>query len=145
MIVISREGPDVTAAELYNILRLRADIFVVEQECAFSEIDGVDLDPTTTHLWSSDDEGIRAYVRVIATGIPGTLRVGRVVTRSDCRGQGLSGTMLEAAHGFTAGSATLLDAQKHLVPFYKRFGYVQDGEDFLEDGIPHAPMKRATS
>jgi len=142
MTVISRAGPELTTTELYNILRLRADIFVVEQECPFSEIDGVDLEPSTSHLWLGDNDGIASYLRVAATSETLTTRVGRVVTRKDRRGQGLSATLLNAAHTLVGDSTTLLDAQSHLVSFYERFGYRQAGDGFLEDGIPHVPMKR---
>jgi ElaA protein len=134
-------GPDLTAAQLYAILRLRCDVFVVEQECAYPEVDGCDLLPGTRHLWiSGSDDGVDAYLRVLAEP-GGAGRIGRVVTAKSARGRGLAGELMAAALGGAPGEF-VLDAQTYAQGLYARFGFVADGEEFLDDGIPHITMRR---
>ncbi len=133
---------DVHAA--YAILRLRSDVFVVEQACAYPELDGRDTEPTTEHRWVHEPgrpTTVLAYLRVLTD--PAGLRVGRVVTAPAARGRGLAGVLVQQVltdHG--ASSAVVLDAQSHLTGWYARYGFVRDGDDFVEDGIPHTPMVR---
>lgn len=128
----------------YELLRLRSDVFVVEQECAYPDLDGRDTEPTTDHLWVHEPGrpgAVLAYLRVLAD--PAGLRVGRVVTAPAARGLGLAGVLVGqvvAEHG--ASVTVVLDAQSHLAGWYARHGFVRDGEDFVEDGIPHTPMAR---
>ncbi len=133
-------GPDLTAAELYALLGLRVDVFVVEQRCAYHEIDGQDLLPTTRHLWLADERGPQVTLRVLAD--PEGLRIGRVATRSDQRGRRLAHQAMEFAHGHTGSTTTVLDGQSHLRSFYEDLGYEVRGAEFVEDGIPHLPMRR---
>jgi ElaA protein len=135
-------GDDLTAAQLYAVLRLRAQVFVVEQDCPYLDPDGHDLDPSTTHLWFEDDAGeVTSYLRVLpAPG--GGHRIGRVVTPPSHRGHGLAGQLLGVALE-QAGRPVVLDAQAHLVGMYERHGFVVDGDEFLDDGIPHRPMRLA--
>jgi ElaA protein len=135
-------GADITTADLYALLELRAAVFVVEQDCAYLDPDGLDLGPSTVHLWiDGGDEQPAAYLRVL-TEPDGTLRIGRVVTHPAHRGQRLAGRLLEAAvEGATV--PVVLNAQAHLMAVYERHGFVRDGDDFLDDGIPHTPMRRA--
>lgn len=133
-------GTDISAAELYAALRLRAEVFVVEQACAYLDPDGRDLDPGTTHLWLSAPDGtMAAYVRVLAEPAGGH-RIGRVVTDPTHRGQQLSGRLIEHALTF-AQRPVVLDAQSHLVHVYARHGFEPDGGEFVEDGIHHTPMR----
>ncbi len=132
-------GPDLTAAELYAILRLRAEVFVIEQACAYLDPDGRDLEPATTHLWLPDGPACAAYVRV-RTEPEGGHRIGQVVTAPAHRGRHLTGRLLDEALSRLAGSVAL-DAQSHLVAVYERHGFVPDGPEFVEDGIPHTPMR----
>jgi ElaA protein len=133
-------GPDLTAAQLYAVLRLRCDVFVVEQECAYPEVDGRDLLPGTRHLWISGDDGVDAYLRVLAE--PGGVgRIGRVVTAKSARGRGLAGELMAAALDGAPGEF-VLDAQTYAQGLYARFGFVAEGEEFLDDGIPHITMRR---
>ncbi len=138
--LLSVVGPRLTATQLYDLLRLRVDIFVVEQNCPYHELDGRDLLDTTTHLWMADAEGVTAAVRVLAD--PVGARIGRVVTRVDRRGEGLAAELIRAALDQFEGVDTVLDAQSHLRDFYERFGYTVTGPEFVEDGIPHLPMAR---
>ncbi|MFV0259965.1 MAG: GNAT family N-acetyltransferase [Acidimicrobiales bacterium] len=136
-------GPSLAAARLQAILALRAQVFVVEQDCAYLDLDGRDLEPGTVHLWVDDDQGLAGYCRILAE--PGGIsRIGRVVTRPDRRGEGVSGRLLEAAIDRIGDTTPIvLGAQAHLVDFYSRFGFIPDGPGYDEDGIPHVPMARA--
>ncbi|WP_033294873.1 GNAT family N-acetyltransferase [Amycolatopsis jejuensis] len=134
-------GPDLTPAELYAILRLRVDVFVVEQDCPYSELDGRDLLPGTRHLWLTEGEEILAYLRVLVEPGGGE-RIGRVVTAASARGRGLAAELMaEALDGSSA--EFVLDAQTYAQKLYARFGFVAEGDEFLEDGIPHITMRRA--
>lgn len=136
---------------LHDIVRLRVDVFVVEQRCPYPEFDGRDVEPSCEHVWCSDDRGVTSYVRVLSEP-GGARRIGRVCTRADARGRGLSRALvqsvldrIEAELSRPTGSAegpVVLDAQAHLQAFYTRLGFVQDGPEFIEDGIPHVPMRR---
>ncbi len=137
-------GPDLTASQLHDLLRLRVDIFVVEQDCPYPEIDGRDLDAGTTHLWlpgPTRDVPVAAALRILTDETE--KRVGRVVTHIDHRGQGHSSTLMEAALGLVGSQQVVLDAQAHLTDFYARFGFEADSPEFLEDGIPHVTMRRS--
>ena len=126
---------------LHDLLRLRIDVFVVEQDCAYPELDGRDHEPGTRHIWLDGPDGRpAAYVRVLVEP-DGTHRIGRVVTRAEARGNGLAGVLLAHVHDTTAGR-TVLDAQTYLVPWYASRGYEPTGDEFLEDGIAHVPMAR---
>lgn len=133
-------GPKLSPAELYGILALRVNVFIVEQNCPYPELDHRDLEPQTQHLWWADTIGPIATLRIMAD--PQGLRIGRVATRHDQRGGGLGHRILRIAHAQTGDAATVLDAQSHLRSFYEQHGYVVAGPEFLEDGIPHLPMHR---
>ena len=129
---------------LYEILRLRVDVFVVEQECPYPELDGRDLEPTARLLWSTDDDArILATLRVLHDG--DDRRIGRVATASSARGRGLAADLMRSAVDECDGRLVRLDAQAHLSDWYARFGFVVDGDEFLEDGIPHLPMTLAAT
>ena len=134
-------GSTIGIGDLYAALRLRAAVFVVEQDCAYLDPDGRDLEPSTQHLWCNADDGTMAsYVRLL-TEPDGSLRIGRVVTDPARRGSRLAGRLVSAAlDGVTA--TVVLDAQSHLTHIYERHGFAPDGEEFLDDGIPHTPMRR---
>ena len=131
---------DLDPRTLYAILRLRVDVFVVEQACAYPELDGRDLEPSTVHLWASDDAGPTAYLRVLQDS--DAARIGRVCTRADARGSGLAAELMQAALDRFADRPVILDAQAQLAGWYTRFGFQPDGPEFVEDGIPHIPMRR---
>ncbi|MGA8116619.1 MAG: GNAT family N-acetyltransferase [Actinocatenispora sp.] len=132
---------ELSAAELYAVLRLRVDVFVVEQDCPYPELDGRDAEPDTVHLWYERDRAVLAYLRVL-TEPDGTARIGRVCTAADARGTGLAGRLLDAALELVAGATVVLGAQSHLTAFYQRYGFRPDGPQYVEDGIPHTPMRR---
>lgn len=130
----------------YEAWRLRQDVFVVEQECAYPDLDGRDLEPGTRHvvLADSHDGGrVVATARVLDDG--DVQRVGRVVCHPDVRGTGASGVLMRASLDAAASSApeqdVVLGAQTPLVGWYGSFGFEPDGAGYLEDGIPHTPMR----
>jgi ElaA protein len=134
-------GAEISPADLYDVLRLRAAVFVVEQACAYLDPDGRDLDPDTVHLWLRDGSGgLAAYLRALREP-DGTTRIGRVVTDPDHRGAGFAARLLGAALDGVTGDV-VLSAQSHLTALYERHGFVPDGPGFLDDGIPHTPMRR---
>jgi ElaA protein len=132
---------DLDAGTLYAILKLRSEVFVVEQECAYDDLDGRDDEPGTRHLWYERDGEIRAYLRILDDG--DVQRIGRVVTARAARGAGLAGRLVAEALTVIGNRPSVLDAQAHLVRFYAKFGYQPTGPEYLEDGIPHVPMARA--
>ena len=133
---------ELDAATLYGLLRLRTDVFVVEQACPYPELDGRDTEPGTRHLWFAHWAGAEtplAYLRVLIDP-DGRHRIGRVCTAPTARGAGLSGRLVAAALHDRAHF--VLDAQSHLVGFYARFGFRVSGPEYIEDGIAHTPMHR---
>jgi len=134
---------DLDPLTLYAILRLRVDVFVVEQDCPYPELDGRDVEPDALMLWAEEDDEVLATVRLLVDG--DDRRIGRVATREAARGQGLAAVLMERAVELAEGRLVRLDAQAHLEGWYARFGFVVDGEPFLEDGIPHVPMTLAAT
>jgi ElaA protein len=128
---------------LYALLRLRVGVFVVEQACPYQELDGKDLRPSTVHFWLSPPGhplDVLGCLRLLRE--PAGNRIGRVCTSRDARGRGLAGMLMRAALDEIGSEPCVLDAQAHLVDFYASFGFAVAGEQFVEDGIPHVPMRR---
>jgi ElaA protein len=142
MIFRSARFDELDAATLYRLLRLRVDVFVVEQECPYPELDGRDTEPGTLHVWCEDGDEVLGYLRILDDETPA--RIGRVVTAKATRGGGLGGRLIERALEIIGDRPSELDAQSHLTRFYQRFGYVPAGPEYVEDGIPHTPMRRDT-
>lgn len=130
---------DLDAATLYAVLKLRTDVFVVEQACAYPELDGRDDEEGTEHRWLADADGPAAYVRLLAEP-DGATRLGRVVTRPDARGAGLARRLVEGVLADTTGPV-VADAQAHLVGWYEDLGFEVTGPEYLDDGIPHVPLR----
>jgi ElaA protein len=132
----------------YRLWQLRERVFVVEQECAYLDLDGRDLEPGTRHLWAEDEGGRPvAYLRVLdepGGEAPAGFRIGRVLVAASHRGQGLAERLMNAAVGVVDGRPCRLDAQSYLVEWYRGLGFEPCGEEFLEDGIPHVPMRWAS-
>jgi ElaA protein len=131
---------DLDPRTAYRLWQLRESVFVVEQECAYLELDGRDTDPGTLHLWLEEAGEPVAYLRLLTE--PGFRRVGRVLTAPRRRGQGLAERLVRAALTRAGGEECRLDAQAHLEGWYARLGFERCGEPFVEDGIPHVPMRR---
>ncbi|MGH3648373.1 MAG: GNAT family N-acetyltransferase [Micromonosporaceae bacterium] len=134
---------DLDPTTLYALLKLRVDIFVVEQSCPYPELDGRDTEPGSWHIWADADGVPLGYLRVLDDP-DGVARIGRVCTAAAGRGRGVAGRLLECALDEIGPRASRLDAQSHLAGFYGRYGYSPTGPEFLEDGIPHVPMARPT-
>ncbi|MGI4895359.1 MAG: GNAT family N-acetyltransferase [Janthinobacterium lividum] len=128
---------------LYAILRVRVDVFVVEQECAYPELDGRDLEPDALLLWAEDASGSVVATSRLLRDPDGRARIGRVATAAGSRRAGVAGSLIRRALTLAPGVETVLDAQAHLAGWYARFGFVVDGPPFDEDGIAHVPMVRA--
>lgn len=133
--------PDLDAVTLYALLRLRMDVFVVEQRCAYPELDGRDLEPGTRHLWLERAGTPIAYLRIL-TEPDGGAGIGRVVVARHARGNGFARRLLTTALERVGDRDCVLNAQSRLVGFYETFGFTPTGPEFLDDGIPHTPMRR---
>ncbi|MCC6751246.1 MAG: GNAT family N-acetyltransferase [Deltaproteobacteria bacterium] len=129
---------ELDARTWHDLVQLRIDVFVVEQACIYRELDGRDVETTTRHLWLADERPV-AYLRVLDEG--NARRISRVLTRSDRRGAGLAERLVRAALERTV-PPVILHAQSHLAAWYARLGFTVTGPEFLEDGIPHLPMRR---
>nr|NJM02097.1 GNAT family N-acetyltransferase [Desulfobacula sp.] len=136
------------ADELYELLKLRVDIFVVEQNCAYAELDEKDRHPGTRHVTGRNEEGdLAAYLRILPPGLgfdqPG---IGRVAVSKAHRRQGLCHTMMEMAVDQICrawpGLGIKISAQAYLETFYGSYGFEKASDTYLEDGIPHLDMVR---
>ena len=134
---------ELSTEELYDILKLRCEIFVVEQDCVYNDLDG--LDKSAIHQFLKKDNTIIAYSRLLK---PGTrfpdYSIGRVVVKESERGTGLGIKMMEEAKKFIlnewGANKIKVSAQKYLKKFYEDLGFEIVTEEYLEDGIPHFGM-----
>ncbi|RZJ82525.1 MAG: GNAT family N-acetyltransferase [Flavobacterium sp.] len=134
---------ELTANELYCVLQLRSEVFVVEQNCVYQDIDGKDL--KSTHLMAWHNDNLVAYTRLVPAGISfEEASIGRVITSPFYRGLGIGITLLEKSiEQILATYQTnkiRIGAQLYLKKFYEGFGFIAEGDEFLEDGIPHIEM-----
>lgn len=134
-----------SAREVHDILRARAAVFVVEQACAFQDVDGAD--PESWHLFAAAGGEVRAYCRLVPAGVKfAEPSIGRVVTAQAARGTGLGRALmreaLARAQALWPGQAIRIGAQLHLERFYGEFGFARASEPYDEDGIPHIEMLR---
>jgi ElaA protein len=138
--VVSRAFDELTVRELHDVLRLRCDVFVVEQDCAYHELDGRDPEPGTGHHWIEVEGAVAVYARTL-TEPGGATRIGRVVTAPAHRGAGLAAALVGHLVERFGDGELVLDAQSHLATWYERLGFGITGDEFVEDGIPHVPMR----
>lgn len=141
-VIHSLSWNELSPMQIYDILRLRVDVFVVEQACPYPELDGRDVEPGAVHVFAEDDAVVRGYLRILDDADQ-VRRIGRVCVRADARGDGIAGQLMACAIDVIGCAPSVLDAQAHLADWYGRFGYEVDGTEFLEDGIPHVPMRRS--
>jgi ElaA protein len=132
--------PDLEPTILYGILALRSAVFVVEQDCVYLDPDGRDLEPHARQLWIERDGEVVATLRLLRDP-DGCARIGRVATARSSRGAGLAEALMRRALDLVPDVDVVLGAQSYLAEWYARFGFVRDGADYLEDGIPHLPMR----
>lgn len=139
---------DLDAATLYELLKLRVEVFVVEQASPYPELDGRDLLGETRHFWLAEpDGGVICTLRLMEEHAGGdkVFRIGRLCTRRDARAQGHTTRLLRAALADVGDDPCRIDAQAYLVGMYARHGFVRDGDDFVQNGSPHVPMLRPGS
>jgi ElaA protein len=128
------------ARTAYAVWRLRQDVFVIEQDCPYPDLDGRDLEPGTRHVLVQEDDGLLGYARVLDDG--DVWRIGRVVLARAARGRGLGDAVMTGALQVCGGRDVVLDAQAPLAGWYATLGFTVTGPEFLDDGIPHLPMRR---
>jgi ElaA protein len=137
---------NLTSHELYSVLQLRNEVFVVEQNCVFQDAD--DKDQDSHHLMGWDDETLVAYSRIVPSGIAydSFPSIGRVVTSPKTRRSGIGKILMqqsiEELQKLFGQSSIKLGAQLYLKKFYESFGFVQSSDVYIEDGIPHIEMIR---
>ena len=145
---LCKHHTDLSKDQLYAILRLRCDVFVVEQQCVYQDIDGQDLDGDTHHLMAWKNDELVAYLRLLDPQLQGgDVVIGRVIVAPSARGTGLGHQMMKETlrqiEHIWPDTPIYLSAQAHLQGYYGRYGFVAEGEQYLEDGIPHRGMRRA--
>ena len=144
---VCKHHSDLGKEQLYALLKLRSDVFVVEQKCAYPDLDGQDLEGDTYHLMGWEDDQLMAYLRLLdPQSQGGDVVIGRVLTAPAGRGKGLGHEMMEQAlkqaEKHWPQVPIYLSAQAHLQGYYGKYGFVVAGEEYLEDDIPHIGMRR---
>jgi len=134
---------DLTPAELYDLLRLRTQVFVVEQNCVFQDMDN--KDQLCSHLLLYGDDQLVAYARILPPGVYyAEASIGRVITSLKSRGTGTGKVLMETAVATAMNlypdQPLRIGAQLYALKFYERFGFKRDGEVYVEDGIDHVEM-----
>lgn len=136
-----RAFAELSIDELYAIIALRERVFVVEQNCAYLDADG--LDPECRHLWATRDGAILAYLRFIPPGMKyKEAAIGRVIVAQEARGTGLGKDLMRRGLAIAGAAPVRLGAQAHLERFYSELGFRRVSDVYDEDGIPHIEMLR---
>ena len=144
MNIVIKKFSELSSEEIYNILKLRSEVFVVEQNCVYQDID--EKDKKATHLFLEKNNDIIAYTRIFKKGdyYEENPSIGRVVVSKKERGKNLGKEIMLNSIEFIKkeleGRKIELSAQKYLDKFYKDLDFYSEGEDYLEDGIPHQRM-----
>ena len=136
---------ELTANEIYEMLRLRSEVFVVEQDCVYQDIDN--KDQKAMHVLGIKDHQLIAYARIFDSGTYFDLpSIGRILVKEDQRKFNYGHQLVEISIQFVQNNfkeqSILISAQTYLIKFYNSHGFVQQGEEYLEDGIPHVKMLR---
>jgi len=138
---------ELTAPQLYAIMALRQEVFIVEQNCPYLDADGKDL--KGYHLSGHDDDGkLVAYARLLPKGVSydNFVSIGRIATSPTVRGTGAGQALMKACldnmESLFSGESIKISAQSYLRNFYEAFGFAVSGDEYLEDDIPHLPMVR---
>lgn len=137
---------ELSAVELYQILQLRSEVFVVEQNCVYQDIDG--KDSKAIHAIGEFEGQIVAYCRIFNSGdYFDQASIGRVIVKENFRDRKWGHNLIKEAIGaigkYYGQSQITISAQLYLKKFYESHGFVQTSEEYLEDGIPHIEMKKA--
>ena len=139
-----KKTEELSSSELHDIFALRAEVFVVEQECIYQDIDGKDIE--ALHVYGKNKKEIVAYARILQPGVSYSdyISIGRLLVKKKDRGKGLGHELLSfCLHSIEKKNLKDLikiSAQSHLENFYNRHGFKKYGEGYLEDGIPHIAM-----
>ena len=141
MELVVKSYKELTIDELYEILKVRCAVFVVEQNCPYLDVD--EKDKRAMHVWLKDEQGIQAYCRVLERGVTfEDVCIGRVISLK--RRCGLGTELLKAgirvAKEVYSAEKIVIEAQLYAKPFYELQGFVQSSDVFLEDGIEHIQM-----
>lgn len=143
--IAHKQWSELTTSELYSLLKLRTDVFLVEQKVDEEELDN--RDQAAEHFYIADAIGTAAYLRVLYDESPEHLDahrvIGRVVVRADRRGEGLAQQLITRVLSLYGGEAIMLHAQEYVAPLYVKAGFVAFGEPYDEAGIAHISMYRA--
>ncbi len=132
---------ELTIDELWQIYHIRAEVFVVEQNCVYQDIDRYDKE--AYHLWLSDEDGMQAYARVLPAGTAFEYAaIGRVISMKRRAGLGtkIVSEAIRTAQGKFGADRIVIEAQVYARELYEKLGFRQVSEEFLEDGIPHIKM-----
>ena len=128
---------ELSKENLYKILSLRAEVFVVEQDCPYLDTD--DKDKKATHILAYDDETLIGYARIFLHNNPCV--IGRVVVKATHRGKSIGKMLMKKSIcEVPEENPIFISAQEHLKRFYESLGFIQTEKGYLEDGIPHIPM-----
>ncbi len=139
---------ELTVDQLFEIMQLRVAVFVVEQQCAYAELDVYDRYAETRHFSGRDERGqLTAYARLLPPGLKfAESSLGRFVVKGEARGKGVGHELLSTALDFIQKewpkNAVRIHAQEYLQQFYARYGFARISDVYLEDGIPHVEMRR---
>lgn len=136
---------ELNTLDLYQLLQLRSEVFVVEQECAYQDLDGQDFESVHLTARTPSNKSLMAYARIYTTTIEEKeyAAIGRVCTTKTYRGQGVSRQLMEYAIQYIKENQKLpitVSAQAYLEIFYQSLGFQTISEPYLEDGIPHIRM-----
>ena len=135
---IYKSFDELTVAELYTVMQLRSEVFVVEQNCVYLDADG--YDDRAGHLMGWRQGELVAYARIFPPGVTyAEASIGRVITSAAARGTGAGRELMREAIA-RCSSPIRIGAQAYLERFYGSFGFVRVSEEYLEDGIPHIQM-----
>lgn len=134
---------ELRALEVHELYKLRVDVFVHEQDCPYAEIDDVDAAPDTVHFRFLVDGQLAATLRLFPSGAhQGVMHIGRVATAAEHRGKGYAGQLIRAALAAAGNRPIEIGAQSYLEHWYNGFGFVRSGDEYLDERIPHIPMRR---
>tara|TARA_B110000003_G_scaffold2694_1_gene2893 strand:+ start:34106 stop:34546 length:441 start_codon:yes stop_codon:yes gene_type:complete len=145
MIFKIKKFKELTIIELYSILQLRSEVFIVEQKCVYQDLDY--KDDKAFHLIGIVNNEIIAYARIFNSGdYFSKPSIGRIVVKKEKRNFNYGYKLVEYSISFIINNfldkTIIISAQKYLIKFYNSLGFIQQGEDYLEDGIPHIKMVR---
>lgn len=140
-----RKFEELNTTELYDILQLRAEVFVVEQNCPYNDVDGKDL--KCGHLWAVLENKIIACTRIVPPNVSyDEASIGRVASHADYRhlklGHQLMSHSLQIIENIYDTTSVRISAQSYLKEFYKKYGFQQVSDEYMEDDIPHIEMLR---